>query len=66
METRTFRLRPRWFTNPAGPLSSSLPSVLYVLVRMTTLSRGILCCLRNLPRMISESPPEYVLAVSNA
>lgn len=62
---RTLRFRPRWFASPAGPRSSAVPSGLYVLVRITTLSRGIWCCLRNLPRITSDSPSEYVLAVSN-
>lgn len=52
------RERPRWLAKPAGPRSSALPSGPNVLVRMTTLSRGILCCLRNFPRMISDSPAE--------
>lgn len=57
-EELTFLLNPFWLTRPAGPPSES--SGLNVLVRITTLSRGISCFLRNLPRMISDSPAEYL------
>lgn len=48
----------------SAALWSNSRTMVLTLVRMTTLSRGILCCERNLPRMTSDSPAEYTLAVS--
>jgi hypothetical protein len=52
------------FTKPAGPYESLSPHSMYVLVMMTTDSRGMLYVFKNLPRIRSEEPWEYVSAVS--